>query len=418
MSSHHEEDETDSSNAISDNEMVDQETGTKRVLSPQEEEENLYHGQSEDDVETLGSETKSLLMTMMGQLKIGMDLTKIPIPCDFLEPRSLLEKLTDFTTHCQILNNAMDFEDPEQRMLEVTRWYLSGWHVKPKGVKKPYNPVLGEIFRCNYFLPDGSVMTCAAEQVSHHPPISALYCENQTKGLTVEGWYYPRSKFLGNSAASIADGLVKITFKERGEIYSCTWANIYARGVIFGKLIMEVGGKTSISCKKTGMSAEIDFKTKPMFGGEYNGVSAKIKKKGHTTHTISGKWNNVLTIKKRKMLGSGSNEEEFFNARTCKIMHKNVPLIQDQLPNESRRLWVDLTAAINSNNVQAAAEEKNKVETSQRELRKVREDKCEVHKPVLFRQGPEDFWTFIGHEHPFYVSLTNKDLSQLGKVAE
>jgi hypothetical protein len=62
---------------------------------------------------------------------------------------------------------------------------------------------------------------------------------------------------------------------------------------------MEIGGKTSISCKKTGMSTEIEFKSKPMFGGEYNIVTGKIKKKGHTVYTISGKWNNVLKIKKR-----------------------------------------------------------------------------------------------------------------------
>jgi hypothetical protein len=410
-----EEEGSDSSIVSSDTEILDNETGEKRAITPQEEEANLFAGQSEEDVETLDSNTKSLLMTMMGQLKIGMDLTKIPIPCDFLEPRSLLEKLTDFTTHCQILCAAMDPEDPEARMLEVTKWYLSGWHVKPKGVKKPYNPVLGEIFRCNYELPDGSLMTCCAEQVSHHPPISALYCENQKKGLIIEGWYYPRSKFLGNSAASIAEGLVKITFKERNEIYSCTWPNIYARGVIFGRLIMEIGGKTSISCKKTGMTAEIEFKSKPMFGGEYNVVTGKIKKKGHTAYTLSGKWNSVIKIKRRKVLGSSKDEEEFFNARTCKIIPKNVPPLEAQLPNESRKLWVNLTAAILENNVTAAAEEKNKVETTQRELRKVREDNNETHTPVLFKQGPEDFWTFTGHSHPYYMSLKSPDLQNLGR---
>jgi hypothetical protein len=63
----------------------------------------------------------------------------------------------------------------------------------------------------------------------------------------------------------MADGMVKITFKERNEIYCCTWPNIYARGVIFGRLIMEIGGKTTISCKKTGMSTELDFKSKVCF---------------------------------------------------------------------------------------------------------------------------------------------------------
>ena len=74
-----------------------------RELSKEEEQSEMFKGQSEDDIEILNESTKSLLMQFMGQLKIGMDLTKIPIPCDFLEPRSLLEKLTDFNTHVHLL---------------------------------------------------------------------------------------------------------------------------------------------------------------------------------------------------------------------------------------------------------------------------------------------------------------------------
>jgi hypothetical protein len=51
-------------------------------------------------------------------------------------------------------------------MLTVVKWYMSGWHVKPKGVKKPYNPVLGEIFRANYPMDDGSIVSFFAEQVN------------------------------------------------------------------------------------------------------------------------------------------------------------------------------------------------------------------------------------------------------------
>jgi hypothetical protein len=38
---------------------------------------------------------------------------------------------------------------------------------------RSYNPVLGEFFRCRYDYPDGGVAYYVAEQVSHHPPISA-----------------------------------------------------------------------------------------------------------------------------------------------------------------------------------------------------------------------------------------------------
>jgi len=59
----------------------------------------------------------------------------------------------------------------------VLKYYLGGWHIKPKGVKKPYNPILGEFFRCRYDYPNGTTAYYIAEQVSHHPPISAWSVE-------------------------------------------------------------------------------------------------------------------------------------------------------------------------------------------------------------------------------------------------
>jgi len=40
-------------------------------------------------------------------------------------------------------------------MVQVVKWYLSAFHAGRKGsvAKKPYNPILGEIFRCHWVLP-------------------------------------------------------------------------------------------------------------------------------------------------------------------------------------------------------------------------------------------------------------------------
>lgn len=37
----------------------------------------------------------------------------------------------------------------------MVKWYLSAFHAGRKGsvAKKPYNPILGEIFRCHWVLP-------------------------------------------------------------------------------------------------------------------------------------------------------------------------------------------------------------------------------------------------------------------------
>lgn len=74
----------------------------------------------------------------------------------------------------------------------MVKWYLSSYHAGRKSAvaKKPYNPVLGEVFKCHWQIPkdpdavaaddvlaDGPIpwanrdqLTFIAEQVSHHPP--------------------------------------------------------------------------------------------------------------------------------------------------------------------------------------------------------------------------------------------------------
>ena len=42
------------------------------------------------------------------------------------------------------------------RMKTVVQWYLSGFYKKPKGLKKPYNPIIGETFRCYWVHPNGT----------------------------------------------------------------------------------------------------------------------------------------------------------------------------------------------------------------------------------------------------------------------
>lgn len=47
----------------------------------------------------------------------------------------------------------------------VVKWYVSGFYKKPKGLKKPYNPILGETFRCFWQHDNGSRTFYIAEQV-------------------------------------------------------------------------------------------------------------------------------------------------------------------------------------------------------------------------------------------------------------
>ena len=97
-----------------------------------------------------------------------------------------------------------------------------------------YNPVLGEFFRCSFTYPDGTEAFYVAEQVSHHPvglglsrsdsidrsdfqPVSAFFYISPKNGILITGELKPKSKFLGNSAATIMEGEDRIRLLNKPE---------------------------------------------------------------------------------------------------------------------------------------------------------------------------------------------------------
>jgi hypothetical protein len=118
-------------------------------------------------------------------------------------------------------------------------------------------------------------------------------------GLVIDGACHPRSKFLGNSAASILDGRATIYFLGRpGETYVFTFPSYYVKGVVFGKLTMEIGDKATLECAATGWSAEVEFKTKGVVFGraDENKAVATVKHNGDKKFTVQGYWDDVIDI--------------------------------------------------------------------------------------------------------------------------
>ena len=58
-----------------------------------------------------------------------MDLTKIVLPTFILERRSLLEMYADFFAHPDIFTEISEKESPEERIIQVLKWYLSAFRL-------------------------------------------------------------------------------------------------------------------------------------------------------------------------------------------------------------------------------------------------------------------------------------------------
>lgn len=345
-------------------------------------------GSAAEDTEVLDDEPKNILIALVSQLRPGMDLARVSLPTFVLEPRSMLERIGDSLGHADLVFNTGQESDPSERFIQVLRYYLSGWHIKVPGVKKPYNPVLGEFFRCRYDYANGTCAYYIAEQVSHHPPISAFFYASPENNLEVCGELRPKSKFLGNSAATLMGGTSKLVFMDRlddGE-YVISMPNMYARGILFGKMVFELGDESTVENSKLGCSAQIEFKTKGYFSGSYNDIKGSLTLANGDHGEVSGSWSGVMNLKRTKH----GEKEVLFDSNGAKPSPKLVAPESAQEEKESRRLWAKVTQAIKTKDMQGATDAKVAIEEAEREARSQRGGDDD-HKPRFFELRGDDY---------------------------
>ncbi|MEE6466135.1 hypothetical protein FKM82_006852 [Ascaphus truei] len=316
----------------------------------------------DNEEEDLGvmDDQRSVILHLISQLKLGMDLTKVVLPTFILEKRSLLEMYANFMAHPELFLSIAASATPEERMISFVEYYLTAFHEGRKGAvaKKPYNPVIGETFHCSWDVPKDRVksfrtpsasalskepstdessatesykLRFLAEQVSHHPPVSCFYCECKEKKMCVNAHVWTKSKFLGMSVGVSMVGEGILNLMEHDEEYVFTLPCAYARSILTVPWV-ELGGKVSITCVKTGYFSTVTFHTKPFYGGKVHRVTAEVKH--NPTNTIvckaQGEWNGSLEFT------YSSGETKVIDTTKLPIIRKKIRPLEKQELFESR----------------------------------------------------------------------------------
>uniref|UniRef100_A0A673ZHY1 Oxysterol-binding protein n=1 Tax=Salmo trutta TaxID=8032 RepID=A0A673ZHY1_SALTR len=455
---------------------------TPESIDPSEEMTDTEDSEEED----LGvrEDQRNIILHLLSQLKLGMDLTRVVLPTFILEKRSLLEMYANFMAHPDMFLAITTGTSPEERIVRFVEYYLTAFHEGRKGAvaKKPYNPILGESFRCSWDVPRERVhplrtmssvpntntkptsnpapnpasssrgsspnpasssrgsspnpasssrgsspnpasssrgsspnpasssrglspnpasssrasrrtgtesggaqaedcyrVRFVAEQVSHHPPVTGFYCECKERNMCVNTHVWTRSKFMGMSigVSMVGEGVLRLL--EHDEEYVFTLPCAYARSILTVPWV-ELGGKVTISCAKSGYSATVTFHTKPFYGGKIHRVTAEVKH--NPTGTIvckaQGEWNGTLEFT------YSSGETKVINTSKLPVIRKKIRPMDKQGHSESRRLWQHVTSALRSGNIDSATEHKHCLEERQRAEGRQRAASNTPWKPKYF----------------------------------
>ena len=90
----------------------------------------------------------------------------------------LSKRLCEELEYSDLLEIASTKQDPFDRMVYIAAFIISGYSSSYyRNGAKDFNPLLGETYEL--IRPDKG-WKYVAEQVSHHPPVSATHCQSKT----------------------------------------------------------------------------------------------------------------------------------------------------------------------------------------------------------------------------------------------
>jgi len=77
--------------------------------------------------------------------------------------------------------------------------------------------------------------------------------------------------------------------------------NMYGRGILFGKMVLELGDTCTVRNDAQDLQADLEFKTKGFFSGTYNAIAGRVKHGSTELGEVNGKWSALMEFKTAKV---------------------------------------------------------------------------------------------------------------------
>ncbi|KAF3452731.1 hypothetical protein FNV43_RR03164 [Rhamnella rubrinervis] len=325
--------------------------------------------EGESEVDEKAPNLILLVLSLFTNIRPGSDLTGMQLPPAFNIPKSQLQCISEpvYCVKNDMLETCNRRENPVDRFSAVVAWSIST--IRPLNFGfAPFNPILGETHHVSR-----GTLNVLLEQVSHHPPVTALHATDDEENVELLWCQYPTPRFYGTSVETEVRGKRHLKLHNHGETYEMSSPKLLI------KLIPVPGvdwiGKDRIRCQETGLEAELDYGGKSFFGlrGSHRSIKGKIFKSSSMKllFKIDGHWDRTVTIKD---VNSGE-VTVIYNAKDS-ISGLKTPIVKDHKglwPSESAVVWSEVNKGILSKDLAQAKEAKKAIEEKQREILRARE---------------------------------------------
>uniref|UniRef100_A0A8C5EF99 Oxysterol-binding protein n=1 Tax=Gouania willdenowi TaxID=441366 RepID=A0A8C5EF99_GOUWI len=240
---------------------------------------------------------------------IGKELSKIPMPVNFSEPISMLQRLSEDLEYYDLLDKGAKCQNSLEQMCYVAAFTVSSYSTTVHRTGKPFNPLLGETFELDRLRECGYRSLC--EQVSHHPPAAAHHAFSE-KGWLLRQEITLASKFRGKYLSITPLGAIECIFDKSNNRYSWKKVTTTIHNIIFGKLWIDQSGEIDMVNHKTGDHCHLKFAPYSHFSRD---VQRKVTgvvtdKDGKAHYVLSGTWDEKMEFSRIMQSSKGENGTE------------------------------------------------------------------------------------------------------------
>jgi hypothetical protein len=242
-------------------------------------------------------DSRSLLQILADA--IGVDVTRITIPVSYNEPTTFLQRVMEAATHCYLLRLANQIApyDKDLAMLYVGVFSLSTFGCSIQRTSKPFNPMLGETFE---YTDEKRGIKFVSEQVSHHPPISACYVEDDNFEMTA--YFKVATRFTGNAVEVEPASTTIIKLKSTGAQYTYGGIKSVLNNLLVGTMWIDMYGDITVKEVNSTRVFHLSCAQCGWFSAGWHEVSGDvIGEDGEIVFQIDGKWNETIYATRKRL---------------------------------------------------------------------------------------------------------------------
>ncbi|XP_066156879.1 oxysterol-binding protein-related protein 3-like [Euwallacea fornicatus] len=347
---------------------------------------------------------------------IGKDLSQVSMPVALNEPLNALQRLCEELEYSELLDRAANIDDPYERMVHVAAFAVSAYaSTLSRAGNKPFNPLLGETYEC---IREDRGFRFVAEQVSHHPPISACYAESPNFTF----WQDARikTKFWGKSMEFQPVGYVRVMLPKTGDVYTWNKVTTCVHNLFSNQRWVDQYGELKIDDGK--VTCKLTFSKASYWSSKrHEVVGAVYDEGGKQVCRLFGKWSESLYCgvapSARCIWRAGNlpeNHEHYYGFTRFAIELNELGPNSSLLPPTDTRFRPD-QKALEEGDLNTAENLKSQLENAQRDRRKRREELGIPYEPRWFSNPREDVWEYNGkywelRERPGFSNLQFESL--------